>query len=137
MLQVKRRKDGALKRRFMFTICFYQDTRHEAPLHWVQKILGIGYLSRRRDGMTELRVNGYEQVARIMELLLPFLKFKKRQAQAMYRAAKLLMRVNRRRLTPRQLAVLAELILVIQAENYVTKKKKTMAELLRMFGLTP
>ena len=33
MLQIKKRKDGRLKRRFMCTICFYQDSRHEKPLH--------------------------------------------------------------------------------------------------------
>lgn len=137
MLQVKKRKDGALKRRFMLTICFYQDTRHEKPLYWIRNHFDIGYLSRRNDGMTELRINGYEQVARILKDLLPFLKFKKRQAEAMYNAATFLARTARKKLTQQELKRLVHLILVIQKENYVTRKKKTETELLKMFDLTP
>jgi len=37
MLQIKKRKDGKLKRRFMATVCFYQDSRHEKPLSWILK----------------------------------------------------------------------------------------------------
>ncbi len=87
--------------------------------------------------MTELRVNGYEQVARILKILLPFLKFKKRQADAMYKAARLLAREGRKALTPSQLRKLVRWILVIQNENYVTRKKKTESDLLKMLDLTP
>ena len=57
MLQLKLRSDSNQGVRFMATICFYQDTRHEHPLLWMQEILECGYLSRRRDGMTELEIN--------------------------------------------------------------------------------
>ena len=71
MLQIKRRKDGAKKWRFMTTICLYQDTRHEEPLFWMKEVLGIGFVSRRNDRMSELRINGYKQVNEILEKLLP------------------------------------------------------------------
>src|SRR3972149_7157637 len=90
MLQVKKRKDGKAKKRFMCTICFYQDSRHEKPLFWIRKVLGIGYLSRRKDGITELRINGFKQIKMIMGWLIPFIKFKKDQASALYKAANLL-----------------------------------------------
>lgn len=137
MMQVKKRKDGTLKRRFMCTICFYQDSRHERPLFWIRRMLGIGYISRRNDGITELRVNGYGQVARILKRLLPLLRFKKKQGEAMYRAATLLARVGRKTLTPPELRKLVRWILVVQGENYVTRRKKTKSELLKMLGLTP
>src|SRR3989344_7045295 len=53
MLQVKKRGDTKRGRRFMATICFYQDTRHEKPLYWIRKVLGIGYISKRNDSITE------------------------------------------------------------------------------------
>ena len=137
MLQIKKRKDGALKRRFMPTICFYQDTRHEKPLTWVREILGIGYISRRNDGMTELRINGFVQVRDILKALMPHIRFKKLQAVALYKACEILSLAKRRRLINKQLLVLANLILVIQEENYVTKKKRSKNELLEMLGLTP
>ena len=83
MLQIKKRKEGISKIRFMSTICFYQDTRHEKDLYWIRKILGKGYLSKRNDGMSELRINGYSTVKDILVLLKEFLRFKKIQATAL------------------------------------------------------
>ena len=74
----------------MCTICFYQDSRHEADLFWIKEILGIGYLSRRNDGMSELRINGVTKIKNILKSLLPYIRFKKQQAMALYKAANLL-----------------------------------------------
>ena len=137
MLQVKKRKDGALKRRFMTTICFYQDTRHEKDLYWIQKVLGIGYISKRNDGMTELRINGYVQVRDILKQLMPYIRFKCAQARALYTAAVLLSAVPYRKLDSKQLRQLATLILVIQNENYVARGKRSKDELFKVLGLTP
>ena len=137
MLQIKKRKDGKLKRRFMCTICFYQDSRHEKSLHWIKKILGIGYISIRNDGMTELRINGYRQVKEILQNLLPFIKFKKEQAQALYKAADLLMNIKLKSLNEHNLLELTDYLMIIQKNNYVTKYKKTRQDILRILGLTP
>ncbi len=137
MLQIKKRKDGRSKIRFMTTICFYQDTRHAKTLNWIREVLGIGYSSERKDGMTELRINGYQQVRDILESLLPFIRFKKIQAVALHKAAKILSDNARNTLDSKTQKTLVNLILVIQSENYVTKKKKTKAELYEVLGLTP
>lgn len=137
MLQIKKRKDGKLKIRFMTTICFYQDTRHAKTLNWIREVLGIGYPSVRNDGMTELRINGYQQVRDILESLLPFIRFKKIQAVALHTAAEILSDNFRNALDSKTLKTLVNLILVIQGENYVTKKKKTKTELYKALGLTP
>ena len=137
MLQIKKRKTGRRKLRFMATICFYQDTRHEEPLYWIHEILGIGYVSRRNDGMSELRVNGYTQVAQILKNLLPYIKFKKKQANALLESCLLLSARNIHFLTNKMLERIVEHILVIQHENYVTKKKRTKKELYLALGLTP
>ncbi len=137
MLQIKKRKGGKLGRRFMCTICFYQDSRHEKSLYWIKNILGIGYLSRRNDGMTELRINGYKQIKEILHDLLPFIRFKKDQAKALHKAADLLSQKSVRLLTKKDLMVLVNQILIIQKNNYVTKKKKTKQDLLNILGLTP
>lgn len=136
MLQIKKRKDGRLKRRFMCTICFYQDSRHEKSLYWIKKTLGIGYISKRNDGMTELRINGYEQVRNILQKLRPFIKFKKDQAQALLEASDLLCQ-KARFLEKKDLLKLANLILIIQNNNYTTRKKKTKADILSILGFDP
>lgn len=137
MLQIKRRKDGRLRRRFMCTICFYQDRRHEEPLLWMRKILGIGYLSRRNDRISELRINGYKQVSLILKRLMPYLRFKKKQAKALYQASRLLSKNTVNKLSPKSLELLLGFIEIIQNNNYVAKRKKSREELREILGLTP
>ncbi|OGI59759.1 hypothetical protein A2727_01600 [Candidatus Nomurabacteria bacterium RIFCSPHIGHO2_01_FULL_37_110] len=137
MLQLKRRSDSKRAIRFMTTICFYQDTRHKKTLYWIKKVLGIGYISTRNDGMTELRINGYKQVRNILKSLLPYIRFKKLQTFALIKACEVLSSTKFKKLTKKQLVKLVDLILVIQSENYVTKKKKTKIELHKILGLTP
>lgn len=135
MLQIKKRKDGNKSRkRFMLTICFYQDSRHEKPLFWIRNVIGIGYISRRKDGITELRINGYKQIENIINNLLPFIKFKKKQAKILLESAKLL---QSHTLTKYDLRKLVNNIIKIQSENYVTRKKRTKKELLKLLDLTP
>jgi len=137
MLQIKKRHDGTRKFRFMATICLYQDTRHEQPLFWMRDILGIGYVSRRNDHITELRINGYAQVVRILKELSPYIKFKKLQAGALYKASLLLSEVGVKKLTSENFKQLVEFVLIVQHENYATRRKKTREELYQSLGLTP
>ena len=137
MLQVKSRSDTKRGVRFMATICLYQDTRHEKPLYWIRERFGIGYISRRNDGMTELRVNGFEQVRDILTTLKPFIRFKAKQAQSMIAACELLSKKFIRELSKSELRRLVELTFVIRKENYRSRSKFTKEELNRVLGLTP
>lgn len=121
----------------MATICFYQDTRHEKSLYWIQEVLSIGYVCQRNDGMSELRINGYSKIRDILKKLVPYVKFKEIQARALLEACVILSSTKKKMLDREQLVKLVDLILVIQRENYVTKKKKTRDELLQVLGLTP
>ncbi len=137
MLQIKKRKDGSSKLRFMPTICFYQDTRHKEPLSWIRDSFGVGYLSDRNDGMTELRINGFKQVREILENLIPFIRFKENQARALHDATSILSQRSLKQLTKSELLTLVELMLQIQNHNYVAKRKKTKEELMKILDLTP
>ncbi|MEX0931071.1 MAG: LAGLIDADG family homing endonuclease [Candidatus Paceibacterota bacterium] len=137
MLQIKKRHDRASAFRFMATICLYQDTRHEQTLLWMRKIFGIGYLSRRNDGMSELRINGYAQVLRILLMLKPYVRFKRVQIEALIEACGILLSAPPRKLESKQLIRLVDLVLIIQNENYATKRKRSKEELFVQLGLTP
>lgn len=137
MLQIKKRTDSTRGIRFMVTICFYQDSRHEKELQWIRDVLKVGYLSRRNDGMSELRINGYAQVHSILLKLLPFVRFKKVQATALLKASEFLMNGSIKKLTQKQLLLLVDLIFKIQNANYVTRKKPSKEELRALLGLTP
>ena len=93
-------------------------------------MLGIGYISRRNDGITELRINGFRQVRDIMARLLPFVRFKQPQAKALLAAARILSRTDSNRLSTSELARVVDCIEVIQSANYVTRKKRSRRELI-------
>jgi len=137
MFQIKKRKDGKIGWRFMFTICFYQDSRHASPLRWIRKELGIGYVSKRNDGMTELRVNGFYQIKQILIDLIPYIRFKQKQAEAMLRAARILTGKTTRQLSQRELMQIASCMTIVQRENYTARHKKTEQEIMGILGLTP
>jgi len=124
MVQIKKRKDGRLKKRFMLTICFYQDSRNEKPLFWIKNILGIGFISRRNDRMTELRINGYAQVRRIIKKLIPYLKFKKEQARALYNSSDILVKTKINKLTKKDLVKLVIIFLLFKIRIMSLKEKR-------------
>ena len=124
MFQLKKRKDTPKGKRLMFTICLYQDTRHEKPLFWMRDILKIGYISHRNDGMTELRINGYERVRNILSLLRPYLKFKKNQVTYIFRALQVVERKNISQLTTREKRQIVNALVAARKETYQSGQKK-------------
>ncbi len=137
MLQVKTRNDSTRGVRFMATICLYQDSRHEASLLWIRNRIRCGYVSRRNDGMTELRVNGFSQVRETLQALEPYLRFKKKQAKLLIQACIMLERQTLRTMKPKDIRTIVGKLVLIQNENYMSKKRKTKKELCTMLGLTP
>ena len=137
MLQVKLRADTKRGVRFMATVCFYQDTRHEKPLLWIRAKLGSGYVSRRKDGMTELRINGFAQVREILSELQPYIRFKVNQVRALMEACSILERKTIKALSAKELRRLVDLVFVIRSENYASRSTVTKEELYRRLGLTP
>jgi hypothetical protein len=137
MFQIKKRKDGTIGWRFMFTICFYQDSRHEKLLYWIQEKLKIEYIFKRNDNITELRINGYKQVSSILEKLMPYLKFKRKQALIILRAARILTKKSVLVLNQKERMIIADCVYQVQNENYATRTKKSKEKIFTMLGLTP
>jgi hypothetical protein len=134
MLQLKKRKDTKRGYRFMATICLYQDSRHELPLFWMRECLGCGYITKRNDAMTELRINGFLTIASILKDLEPYIRFKTVQVSAMIKACSLLSNKN---LSDEQLNKIVDLIIIIQNANYKAAHKKEKVEFLSILNLTP
>jgi hypothetical protein len=137
MLQVKKRSDTKLGIRFMATICLYQDTRHEKDLYWMRDVFNIGYVSKRKDGMSELRINGYKTVLDTLQDLQPFIRFKKIQTQALIKACRILKDTSISSLTKKQLKELVDLIFIIKNQNYSSQSTLSKEELNKRLGLTP
>ncbi len=137
MLQVKKRSDTRLGVRFMATICLYQDTRHEKPLRWMRDVFGIGYISQRSDGISELRINGYSTVREILLQLQPFIQFKSKQTKALIKACEILEKTKIRNMTKTQLRKIVDLVFAIKNENYKSHSTLSKKDLYTRLGLTP
>ena len=87
--------------------------------------------------MTELRINGFSQVRETLETLQPYLRFKKKQAKLLIQACKLLEQQTLRTMKPKDIREIVNLLLLIQNENYMSKRRKTKEELYQILGLTP
>jgi hypothetical protein len=137
MLQVKLRSDTSRGVRFMATICLYQDTRHAKPLSWMREVLGIGYISHRNDGMTELRINGFVSVHKVLTQLRPFIRFKTVQADALLQACSILSSKKISKLSEHELRNLVESVFLIRDSNYKINATLSKETLLLRLGLTP
>ncbi len=87
--------------------------------------------------MTELRINGFSQVRETAEALLPYLRFKKKQAKWLIQACTMFEKQTLRTMMSKDIRKVVSLLLLIQNENYMSKKRKTKEELHQILGLTP
>ena len=87
--------------------------------------------------MTELRINGFSQVRETLEVLQSHLRFKKKQAKLLIQACKMLERDTLRTMKSKDIRQIVDLLLLIQNENYMSKRRKTKEELHQILGLTP
>jgi hypothetical protein len=108
MLQLKPRKVVSYGFRVKTVICFYQDTRHENGL------------SRRKDGISELRVEGFKAVKNILTKLKPFIIFKEKQVKIMLEAI-IIMKQNP---SPEDFLKVCKLSDKLSSINYATTRKK-------------
>jgi LAGLIDADG DNA endonuclease family protein len=124
MAQVKTSRDRMRDWRPMVTMCFYQDARHRKNLERIRNMLGIGYVTDRNDHMTELRIQGYSAVRRILSQMRPYLLFKRQQTSLVLKMLATLegKRVN---LLPRPArAHIADYIIGIRNANYLGHRRK-------------
>lgn len=122
MIQFKNRRDTLSGFRPMITLCFYQDNRHAKPLNWFKEIFGVGYLSKRNDNITELRVNGYNSCEKILKKLKPFTKFKKRQLDLSLEIIFKLKKLSK--ISQKDILEIAKLADKVSNENYFSANKK-------------
>ncbi len=87
--------------------------------------------------MTELRINGFSQVRGILEQLQPYIRFKKIQAKALLQACITLEGSTLRTLSAKDMRKIVDYILLIQSENYMSKKRRTKEDLYQLLNLTP
>jgi len=124
MMQIKRRSDSKFGWRIMTTICFYQDERHIKPLRWIRRVFRIGYISVRNDHMAEYRINGFEETQRILQLVKPFIRFKKKQVVILLKILPLLCRKKLTDMSRKERMRVAEVIISLREYNYQSHQRR-------------
>lgn len=78
--QIVRRHDYKLRFQIRISISFYQKSSRHQFIEWLHKIIGLGVIRKRKDGISEYTITGIKNVRPFLIQLYPYLKIKKDQA---------------------------------------------------------
>ena len=79
--QIVPRKDYQQKFQIRSSIAFYQKTKYVEILDWLKEIFGCGYIRHRKTGMSDYTIVDSREVYRILKLLQPYVRLKKKQVE--------------------------------------------------------
>ena len=120
MLQMHRRVSGKDVFRIKTVICFYQDNKHLKGIEWIKEVLGCGYVYTRNDHICELRIEGFQKVFEVLNLLKPYLRFKRKQLELMI---DLIPKLQLKLVTKQQIAVWIQ---KMREYNYYSSQRNTL-----------
>ena len=79
--QIVPRKDYKQKFQIRTSIAFYQKKEYSEVLEWLKENFGAGYIRHRKTGMSDYTVVELKEVKKILKLLKPYVKLKKKQIE--------------------------------------------------------
>lgn len=129
MLQLIYRKDYILGYQIRASIVFYQKRQYRYFLEEIKEKLIYGYIRERNDNMVEYTIVGFEPVSKVLKLLFPYLKLKKKQAQL---ALEIIDKIPKQAKTSNKVKIGARLLMELSFEvdkfaslNYSKKRTNT------------
>ncbi len=121
MLQMKPRLGVRYGYRIYATVVLYQDSAHIGDLRQIRDQLGMGDVPKRNDGITELRIDGYDGVERLLQELEDHIRFKRRQVALVFQAIAIL----KAKPTAKQFLEACKIADQISESNYKSNRKYT------------
>lgn len=79
--QIVPRKDYKQKFQIRSSIAFYQKTEFAGILEWLKSVFGCGYIRHRKTGISDYTIVDSKEVRRILLLLQPHVRLKKKQVE--------------------------------------------------------
>ena len=79
--QIVPRKDYKQKFQIRTSIAFYQKSEFDNILEWLKSMFEVGYIRHRKTGMSDYTIVESKEVKKILQLLQPYVKLKKRQIE--------------------------------------------------------
>jgi hypothetical protein len=77
--QIVKRKDYKLGYQIRSSIAFYQKSNASSILVWLKELFGCGYIRHNKSGVSDYTVVESKEVKKILQLLQPYVKLKKKQ----------------------------------------------------------
>ncbi|MFA5767038.1 MAG: LAGLIDADG family homing endonuclease, partial [Candidatus Paceibacterota bacterium] len=128
-IHVRLKPNRTYRYRFQISpaVVFYQSAKEGDHLKWLNKLLGIGYIRKRNDGIVEFIVGDSDSIIALLCNLLPYLRLKKKQAELMLEIIKLRKSVG----TAEDFLKIAQKIDLFQNINYSKKRIRNSLEVER------
>ncbi len=79
--QIIPKQDYKDKFQIRSSVAFYQKTENKEILEWLKKLFGAGYIRHRKTGISDYTIVESREVRRILLLLQPYVKLKKKQVE--------------------------------------------------------
>lgn len=79
--QIVPRKDYRQGFQIRSNIAFYQKSEYQEILEWLKGTFGAGYIRHRRTGISDYTIVESEEVKKILSLLQPYVKLKRKQVE--------------------------------------------------------
>ncbi len=79
--QIVQRKDYKRKFQIRSTVAFYQKHKSISILEWLKEQFKVGYIRYRKTDVSDYTIVESKEVKRILELLRPYVKLKKKQVE--------------------------------------------------------
>ena len=77
--QIVKRKDYKLGYQIRSSVAFYQKSNASEILTWLKEFFGCGYIRHNKSGVSDYTVVESKEVKKILQLLQPYVKLKKKQ----------------------------------------------------------
>ncbi len=128
-IHVRLKPNRTYRYRFQISpaVVFYQSAKEGDHLKRLNKLLGIGYIRKRNDGIVEFIVGDSDGIIVLLSNLLPYLRLKKKQAELMLEIIKLRKSVG----TAKDFLRIAQKIDLFQKINYSKKRIRNSLEVER------
>ena len=111
-------------------VVFFQSQKGIEFLERLQGILGTGYVRRRKDGIAELTIGSMPEMRELLRQIVPYLLFKKRQAELLNQILELKEALN----SKDDFLALAGLIDQFKELNYSKKRTITLGRVVNEFA---
>ena len=101
------------------SIVLFQSSKNQEFLESIHKMINLGYIRERKDGILELTINKIDEIMCFVKMVKPFTKFKKRQINLLEKIVSAKEAVK----TKEDFAKLLKLVHVFSEINYSKKRK--------------